>query len=176
MCSSLLPEHGVKGGDKGLSQPEGEDKLGSSHEELREKGHKLVPLCCVAKAGAIFTYLGCQALEERRETLLAGHVGHDTHAALGVVEVAVLDTGLDDIEGSGDDKRGGGTGNGGDEVLEPAGLVVIGEVEEVLLGEGGSSEELYNCQSTILLRNKEKVCLTAKDPGALRAAVQPQPR
>lgn len=96
------------------------------------------------------TYLGRQALEERRETLLAGHVCHDAHAALGVVEVAVLDTGLDDIEGSGDDERGGGTGNGGDEVLEPAGLVVVFEVEDVLLGERRTTEELGRCQSQAL--------------------------
>lgn len=74
-----------------------------------------------------------------------GYVGYDMYVVFGVVEVVVLDMGFDDIEGSGDDKWGGGIGNGGDEVLELVGFVVIGEVEEVFFGEGGFFEELYNC-------------------------------
>jgi hypothetical protein len=33
-----------------------------------------------------------------------GHLGNDAEAGLGVLEVAVLDTGLDHVQGSGDDQ------------------------------------------------------------------------
>lgn len=88
------------------------------------------------------TYLGNQSLEEAGRALVLGHVGQDSEATLGVVKVAVLDSGLDDIERSGDDKRGRGTSNRGNEVLEPAGLVVVLEVEEVLLGKGRTTKQL----------------------------------
>lgn len=69
------------------------------------------------------------------------HVGQDAEAALGAVEVAVLDTGLDDIERGRDNERGRCTSNRGDEVLEPGGLVVVLETEDELLGESGTTEE-----------------------------------
>lgn len=59
-----------------------------------------------------------------------------------MLEVAVLNTGLDHIQGSGDNQRGAGTGHGGDKVLVPSGLVVIGQAVNVFLGEGRSTEEL----------------------------------
>lgn len=90
----------------------------------------------------ISTYLGDESLEEAAEALVLGHVGQNSEAALGVVEVAVLDSGLDDIEGSRNNQGGRGTGNGGDKVLEPAGLVVVLKVEEVLLGKGRTTEQL----------------------------------
>lgn len=74
---------------------------------------------------------------------MLGHVGDDTEARLLGLEVAVLDTGLDDIERSRDDERSRGTGNGSDKVLEPGGAVVVGELEEVFLGSGTTTEELY---------------------------------
>lgn len=43
------------------------------------------------------TYLGYQSLEETRETFNLSHVGQDSEPAFGVLEVSVLDTGLDDI-------------------------------------------------------------------------------
>lgn len=88
------------------------------------------------------SYLGNQTLEESGGTLILHHVGNDSETTLGVLKVAVLDTGLDDVEGSGDEEGGGGTGDGGDEVLEPRGLVVVLELEKVLLCEGGTTEEL----------------------------------
>lgn len=88
------------------------------------------------------TYLGNETLEKAREALVLGHVGQDPEAALGVVKVAVLDAGLDDVERRGDDERGRGAGNGGDEVLEPRGLVVVLQLEQVLLGKGRTAEEL----------------------------------
>lgn len=113
-----LFEQTVKGGDQGLGEPEGEDELGTGHEQL-----------------------GDETLEEGAHALVLGHVGEDAEAALGVLKVAVLDAGLDDVEGRRDDERGRGAGDGGDEVLEPAGLVVVVEAEQVLLGEGGTTEE-----------------------------------
>ena len=70
------------------------------------------------------------------------HVGHDPESTLGVLKVPVLNTGLDDIERSRDEKRGAGTGNRSDKVLRPRGGVVVGELVEVLLGDGGTTEEL----------------------------------
>lgn len=88
------------------------------------------------------TYLGHQSLEEGREALVLGHVGQNAEAGLGVVEVLVLDTGLDDIERSRDDERGRGTSNRSDKVLEPGSLVVVLELEHVLLGKGGTTKQL----------------------------------
>ena len=111
---------GIKRGDERLRQPEGEDELGARHEQL-----------------------GDEALEEGAGALVLGHVGQDAEAALGVVEVAVLDAGLDHVEGGGDDEGGGGAGDGGDEVLEPGGFVVVLEGEEEFFCEGGAAEELW---------------------------------
>lgn len=93
----------AKRGNQSLCQPEAEDQLGSSHQEL-----------------------GDQSLEQTERALVLEHLRHDLEAALGVVEVAVLDTGLDHVQGSGDDKGGASTGDGSDEVLAPGGLVVVG--------------------------------------------------
>lgn len=113
-----LDAHLVEHGDQSLGEPEREDKLRASHEEL-----------------------GRQALEEGGDTFILDHVGDNTHATLRVLEVAVLDTGLDDIEGSRDDEGSSSTGNRGDEVLSPGGLVVVLDAEG-LLSEGGTTEEL----------------------------------
>lgn len=71
-----------------------------------------------------------------------GHVGDDTETRLLGLEVAVLDTGLDDIERSRDDERCRGTSNGCDEVLEPGGTVVVGELVEVFLGSSATTKKL----------------------------------
>lgn len=105
--------------DQGLCQPEAENQLGSSHQKL-----------------------GGQSLEQTHGTLVLEHVGHNSEARLGVLEVAVLDTGLDNIQRSGDDQRSTGTGNGGNKVLTPGGLVVVGQTVNVFLGEGRSTEKL----------------------------------
>jgi hypothetical protein len=122
----LLLESNVKGRNQSLCKPEREDQLGTSHKQLGDK-----------------------SLKESSSTLVLGHVGENSETTLGVLEVAVLDTGLDDIERSGDDERGRGTGNGSNKVLEPASLVVILEVEKVLLGEGRTTEQL-NCVSFLI--------------------------
>lgn len=108
----------VEGRDEGLGEPEGEGELGTGHEQLRE-----------------------QALEEGGRTLVLEHVGDDASASLLDLEVAVLDAGLDDVERSGDNEGGGGTGDGSDEVLGPGSAVVVLELVEVLLGGGGTTEE-----------------------------------
>lgn len=109
----------AKGRNQRLSQPEAENELGSGHQKLRR-----------------------QTLEERRETFVLHHVGDDTEARLGVLEVAVLDASLDHVEGSGNDKRCASTADGGDEVLRPRGLVVVLQSVDVFLGESRSTEKL----------------------------------
>ncbi len=64
------------------------------------------------------------------------HVSHDPETAFRILEVAVLDTGFDDIQGCGDDQRGRGTGDRGHEVLEPAGFVVVFEMVDELFCKG----------------------------------------
>lgn len=109
----------AKGRDQSLSQPEAEHQLRSSHQQL-----------------------GRQALEEAGEALVLGHRGDDPETRLGVLEVAGLDTGLDDIERRGDDKGGTSTSDGGDEVLRPRGRVVVLEAVDVFLGKSGTTEKL----------------------------------
>ncbi len=58
------------------------------------------------------------------------------------VRVAVLDTGPDNIESSSDDKGSRGTGNRSNQVLEPRGLVVVLQVDEVRFGNGRATEQL----------------------------------
>ena len=48
-----------------------------------------------------WTYLRNQSLEETRNTFILHHTSNNLESTLRVFEVAVLDTGLDDIEGSG---------------------------------------------------------------------------
>lgn len=113
-----LFQHAIESRDKCLGEPEGEDELRAGHEKL-----------------------WYQSLEETAHTLILGHVGQNLEAAFGVLEVSVLDTGLDDVERSGDNERGGSTTDGRDKVLEPCGLVVVGQTEEVLLRESRTTEE-----------------------------------
>jgi hypothetical protein len=60
-----------------------------------------------------------------------------------------LDSGLDNIEGSRDDEGGRSTGDGGDKVLEPAGLVVVLKLEEIFLGESRTSKELIRVNAFV---------------------------
>lgn len=121
----MLLEHDVKCRNKGLSQPEREDELGAGHEKLRDK-----------------------AFEEGRKSFVLRHVGEDAEAALGVVEVAVLNSGLNNIEGSGNDQRGRGTSDRSNKVLEPGSLVIILEVEKVFLGKSRATEKL--CRNSLV--------------------------
>lgn len=69
------------------------------------------------------------------------------------------------------------TSDGSDKVLEPGGRAVVLEAKDVLLGEGRSSEEL--CESfdqSFEEQKRARRARTAKDPGALRAAVHEAPR
>jgi hypothetical protein len=59
-----------------------------------------------------------------------------------VLEVAVLNTGLDHVERGGDNQGGASTADGGDEVLRPGGGVVILQFVDIFLGESGTTEEL----------------------------------
>lgn len=118
----------AKGRDQSLCQPEAEDQLGAGHQQL-----------------------GGETLEEAAHALVLGHVGNDSESRLGVLEVAVLNTGLDHVQGSRDNQRGTGTADGSDEVLGPRGLVVVLQAVDVLLGKGRSTEELeYKLANGIL--------------------------
>ena len=108
----------TESGNQSLCQPEAEDQLGTSHQQL-----------------------GGQALEETGGALVLEHLRDNLEARLGVLEVAVLNTGLDHVQRSGDNQGGTGTADGGDKVLAPAGGVVVAQFVDVLLGEGGTTEE-----------------------------------
>jgi len=114
-CSNDLP----KRRDQRLCQPETEHQLRPRHQQLRR-----------------------QTLEETRDAFLPHHRAHNLEPRLRVLEISVLDTGFDDVEGSGDDERSRSAGDGGDEVLEVGGGVVVGEVVEIFFGEGGTTEKL----------------------------------
>lgn len=115
----------VKRRDQSLGQPEREHELRTGHEELRG-----------------------ETLEEGSGTLVLHHVLDDSEPGLGVLKVAVLDTGLDDVEGSGDDEGRGRTRDGGDEVLAPGGGVVVLQTES-LLGKGGTTEKLLRVSTNV---------------------------
>lgn len=74
-CLNNLSESGYQS----LRQPEAEDEFWSGHQEL-----------------------GGQSLEEAAESFVLDHAADDTEAGFWVLKVAVLDSGLDDIERSGD--------------------------------------------------------------------------
>ena len=120
---TLLPNkhlhHLVEGGYQRLGEPERKYEFRTGHEEFR-----------------------CQSLEERSETLIAHHVRHDLESTLRVFEVAVLDSRLDDVEGSGHDKGCASTRNRSDEVLRPGSSVVVAELVEVFFSNGRSTEKL----------------------------------
>lgn len=67
----------VEDGNQLLSNGEGEHELGSNNQDL-----------------------GQEALEESSESLVTDHLLDDANTTLRVIKVAVLDTGLDDIQGS----------------------------------------------------------------------------
>jgi len=114
-CSNDLP----KRRDQRLCQPETEHQLRPRHQQLRR-----------------------QPLEETRDAFILHHRAHNLEPRLRVLEISILDTSFDDIEGSGDDEGGRSAGDGSDEVLEVGGGVVVGEVVEIFFGEGGAAEQL----------------------------------
>lgn len=87
------------------------------------------------------TYLGSQTLEEGRDTLVLHQILHNCKPANLLLKVRLLDTSLHDIEGRRDGDTGDSTGHGGDEVLAPGSLRVVGNTENVVLGEGGGTKE-----------------------------------
>jgi hypothetical protein len=109
----------AKRGDKCLRKPERKDQLGSGHEKLRR-----------------------ETLEERSKTLVLHHVGNNPEAAFGVLEVLVLNSRLDDVEGSRHEERGASTGNRSNKILRPRSGVVVAELVKVLLGSSRPTEQL----------------------------------
>jgi len=67
----------AKGRDQSLCQPEAEHQLGAGHQQL-----------------------GSETLEEAAHALVLGHIRDNTETRLGVLKVAVLNTGLDHVQGS----------------------------------------------------------------------------
>ena len=65
-----------------------------------------------------------------------------------MLKVLVLDARLDHVQGRANDERGRGAADRGDEVLRPRRAVVVGQVEDFFLGEGGAAEELllFRCR------------------------------
>lgn len=111
----------TESGNQSLCQPEAEDQLRACHQQL-----------------------GGETLEEAGRALVLEHLGDNLEARLGVFEVAVLDTGLDNIEGSRHNQGCASTTDRGDEVLAPGSLVVIGQFVNFFLGESRSAEELLS--------------------------------
>lgn len=99
--------------------------------------------------------LGNETLEESRHALVACHLGQNLESSLWVLEVLVLNTRLDDVQGRGHDQGCSRTSNRGDKVLEPRRLVVVLELEEIFLGEGRSSEQL--CAPSLISLNLPKL-------------------
>ena len=62
------------------------------------------------------THLWCQTLEERRYTLFPDHVPDNGKPSLAAVEVGILYTCLDDVEGRGDGDGCDGTSDGRDKI------------------------------------------------------------
>jgi hypothetical protein len=88
------------------------------------------------------TYLRNQPLEEAAGPFILHHAAHNLEPSLGVLEVPVLNSCLDDIERRRDEQRSGGTGDGSDEVLQPRGFVVVLQTVEVAFGKGGPPKQL----------------------------------
>ena len=118
-CSSRLYDL-AKRGNQRLSQPEAENKLGPGHEQLR-----------------------CETLKETGQALIFHHVRHNAEARLWVLEIAVLDTSLDHIQGSRHDQRGTGTTDRCHKILRPGSRIIIPQVIDVFLGESGTTKQLY---------------------------------
>lgn len=116
--SGLLLYDFIKRRYQRLREPEAKHQLRPRHEQL-----------------------GREPLEEAREALLPHHAAHDPEPALRGLEVAVLDARLDDVQGRRHEQGGRRARDGGDEVLQEAGRVVVVESVQVLLGGGGAAEE-----------------------------------
>jgi len=79
-----------------LRHPETEHKLWACHQQLRR-----------------------QPLEETRDAFIFHHTRHNPETGFGVLEVAVLNSGLDDIKGCGNDQRCTGACDRSNKVLGP---------------------------------------------------------
>ena len=103
------------------------------------------------KSGCGNPYLRSEPLEQRTRALVLDEILHHGETANLCLEVGVLDTGLDSVERRSNGDGGDGTGDRRNEVLAPGRLVVVVEVEEVVLGERGGTEELQGTQSAICI-------------------------
>jgi hypothetical protein len=92
-----------------------------------------------------------------------------------VLKIRVLNASLDSVQGSSDCNRRYSTGDRRNKVLRPGSLVVVGDAEQIVLGDCGGPEKLERGQLR-KPRGNGRENPTAKLPGALRAMVHPQPR
>ena len=73
-------------------------------------------------------------------------VFHDGNAADFVLKVCILNTGLDDVQWGGNGDGSYSARHGGDEVLSPSSLRVVGNAENIVLRHGGGTEKLRQTQ------------------------------
>lgn len=119
-------------------------------------------------------YFRHQSLEETRHSFILNHTSYNPEATLWIVEVSVLDAGLDDVERGRDNKGCGSTCNRCYEVLKPGSLVIVCKPINVSFCKCGSTKKLFTLLASAMLQEVLET-RTANDPGAFRAAVQPQP-
>ena len=89
-------------------------------------------------------HLRRETLEQRGRALVLEEVLDDGDSGDLVLEVCILDAGLDGVEGGSDGDGSDRACDRRDEVLAPGGLGVVLDAQNVVLGEGGSTEELKN--------------------------------
>ena len=108
----------VESRDKRLRKPEGKRQLRPGHEQLRH-----------------------QSLEERRKPLLPRHIPNDLDTRLLDFEVLILYPRLNHIQGRRHNKRRRRSHHRSHKILEPARLVVILQLKEILLRGRGTTEQ-----------------------------------
>lgn len=124
LSRSDLLHHLAERRNERLRQPEAEHQLGTRHE-----------------------HLGRQPLKERSKPLILHHLAHNPEAALGVIEIPILNARLDDIQGCRNDQRSRRARDGSHEILRPRRLVVVLELEQLLLRPRATSEERKGARS-----------------------------
>ncbi len=101
-----------------LRKPETENQLRPRHQQLRR-----------------------QAFEETCESLLFRHPRDYLQAALWVIEIPILDPRLDNIQRRRHNKGRRSPSNRRDEILKPASLVIILQLEKILLRSSRSTKK-----------------------------------
>ena len=98
------------------------------------------------------SYFWSEALEQSRRAFVLEEVFHNGNAADLVLKVGILNTGLDDVQWGGNGDGGHSAGNGGDKILSPSSLRVVGYAKNVVLRHGRGTEELRQMWMRVRLR------------------------